>query len=75
MFYVPIGGISDSVLEFLGYHLVHEGSDFALYRDYQGDEYIVQKSNPFLMVKDFNDAQALQRAAQNGSGFAVQITL
>jgi len=74
MFYVPIGGIPDATLAFLGYQLISEDTEFRMYRDYTGCEYVVQKANPYLMVHDVNDAQALHAAANNGNGFVIGVT-
>jgi hypothetical protein len=55
-FYVSIQGITDEQLLFLGYRLVKEDPKFKLFEDYKGDEYIVEKSNPWMYVDDMNDA-------------------
>ena len=59
MFFVRIDGVDDDDLAFLGYVLVAEDDAFKLYRDYLGDEYIVDRQNPYLFVEDLNDAQII----------------
>ena len=43
MFYVCIDHLSDDKLGFLGYTMITEDERFKLYRDYTGDEHIVDK--------------------------------
>jgi len=59
VFYVRIDGVPDEMLGFLGYVLVAENPGHKLYRDYHGDEYVVDNIAPYLMVEDLNDAQIL----------------
>lgn len=65
MFYVRIDGISDEELAFLGYTVIVDDQQFKLYRDYRGDEYIVDQSNPYILVDDANDAMILSARAQH----------
>jgi hypothetical protein len=53
--YVSIKNVSEEVLSVLGYTLVHETDDTKIYNHF-GDEHIVDKSDPFLMMDDVNDA-------------------
>ena len=53
--YVSLDRISDEQLEFLGYILITENELFKLYL-HKGEEIIVDKSDPFIMVDDLNDA-------------------
>lgn len=55
-FYCSIKDVPDDDLAFLGYTLIRELGEFRLYQDYTGEEYIVDKANPFLSVEDVNDA-------------------
>jgi hypothetical protein len=56
--YVSIKDVSDELLGVLGYVLVHETDDLKIYNHF-GDEMIVDKADPFLLVDDINDAVAL----------------
>lgn len=61
--YVSICHLTDAELEFLGYSVVRESDEFKIYRDYTGDEHIVQKNGKkFLYVEDLNDAVAMRSA-------------
>ena len=71
MFYVRIDGISDKDLEFFGYFLVAESSRFKLYRDYRGEDHLVVKSRPYLLIEDMNEAQDI--AALSGAQEAVNM--
>ena len=65
MYYVSIEGISDEFLKFMGYDFVAEDGLFKLYRDYYGEEHVVNKARPRLFVDDPNDAAILaSRATQ-----------
>ena len=60
MFYVCIDHLSDDKLGFLGYTMITEDERFKLYRDYTGDEHIVDKQGKkYLMVEDVNDAMQM----------------
>lgn len=59
MWYVNIQGVDDQFLEFLGYNLVHEDHEFKLYVDYHGEDHLVLKVKPRLLVEDLNDAALL----------------
>lgn len=56
--YVSIKDVSDETLGFLGYRLVHETPTLKIYNHF-GDEHMVDKDDPFLMLDDINDAAAL----------------
>lgn len=64
-FFVRVLGVSDDVLGFLGFRLVDEDGEFKVYEDLSGKDHIVEKTNPFIYVTDFNDAQHLSRHADN----------
>ncbi|WP_027163073.1 hypothetical protein [Mesorhizobium sp. WSM1293] len=56
-FFVSINHLSDAQLEFYGWYFVRENSEFKIYgRPYDGEEQIVSKDSPFLLVDDYNDA-------------------
>jgi hypothetical protein len=56
--YVRIDNIPEEKLEFLGYILMDENEDTKIYY-HLGDYIIVDKSDPFLFVHDYNDAAIL----------------
>jgi hypothetical protein len=58
---VDITDISDSDLEMLGYYLVEEDEEFALY-DNKGEHFIVHRKGTrrFIYVEDVNDAIILR---------------
>ena len=58
---VNISGISDEILEFLGYSKVRENNEFVVYQDKYLEDYIVDKEKPYLFVEDLNDALILKR--------------
>lgn len=59
-FYVNIEGIPEDFLEFLGYDLIKENDEFKLYNHIPtGEECIVKKDNPYLLVEDSNDASLI----------------
>jgi hypothetical protein len=62
--YVDITGVSDAELEMLGYYLVEEEDEFALY-DNKGEHFIVhrQGNRRFIYVEDINDAMILRGRA------------
>ena len=64
MWYVNITGIHKNYLEFIGYDCVLSGDEFEVFRHYRGEEFIVDISNPYLMVEDFNDATLLRRQSK-----------
>ena len=66
-FYVRIDGVSDEDLGFLGFTLVGESDQFKLYRDYYGEEFIVDRTAPYMFVDDVNDYEIL-RARSNRKG-------
>lgn len=54
--YVDVAGISDQILELMGYVLVDEGDDFQLFVQ-KGEEHILPKAGRRLLrVEDDNDA-------------------
>jgi hypothetical protein len=59
--YVDITDISKENLEFLGYYLVEEDEEFALY-DNKGEHFIVHRraDRKFIYVDDVNDATILR---------------
>lgn len=57
-FHVSLEDVSDETLEFLGYILIEEDERFRLYV-HKGDQILVDKEDPFLMVDDLNDAALL----------------
>lgn len=69
MFYVRLNGVSDGDLEFLGYVLAGEDTQFKVYIDRQGEQHIVDKANPVLYVEDINDASTIQRRSSNPEAF------
>jgi hypothetical protein len=56
--YVRLEGVSEDQLEFLGYILMDENTETKVYY-HLGDYIIVDKSDPFLFVHDYNDAALL----------------
>jgi len=60
MFYVNIDDTTDERLEFCGFVLIKEDEHHKLYRDYQGEEYIVSNAPPrYLRVEEYNDATCI----------------
>jgi hypothetical protein len=57
-FYVSLNGVDDDTLSFCGYVKIAEDDDHVIYRHF-GDDVIVIKSDPFLIVDDINDAALL----------------
>ena len=64
-FYVRIDGVSDDDLAFLGFTLLADSPDFKLYRNYYGEEFVVEKASPFLYVDDVNDFEILRSKSAN----------
>lgn len=60
LFYVNISHLDDTALAFFGYTLIDEDTDQKLYLCYDGEEHIVDKRNPHLLVEDVNDANAMK---------------
>jgi hypothetical protein len=61
MFAVNIDSTSDQQLEFCGFRMVHEDTQFKLYEDYYGNDYLVRNQPPrYIMVDDLNDADCLK---------------
>jgi hypothetical protein len=59
-YYVDIEGISDEVLEFLGYILVAENDEFQLFIN-KGKEYVLPKTGARLLYfDDLNDADVMR---------------
>lgn len=56
---VSVSHLTQEQLAFLGYRLIKENEAFCVYEDYMGDDHIVQKANPYMVVEDFNDALAI----------------
>ena len=56
--YVRLDNIPEEKLEFLGYILVEETSEFKIYY-HLGDYILVDKNDPFMFVHDHNDATLL----------------
>jgi len=60
LFFVNISHIGDiNQLVFFGYHIINETDDFWLFQCFDGEEQIVQKARPLLLVNDVNDANAI----------------
>jgi hypothetical protein len=57
-FYVNLDGVADGQLLLAGYVLVDENEQFRVYRHF-GEDIIVDKSDPFIVVDDINDAAIL----------------
>lgn len=57
-FYVNLDGVSDGQLALAGYILVDEDDGYWIYRHY-GEDVIVDKADPFIVVDDINDATIL----------------
>jgi hypothetical protein len=57
-FYVNLDGVQDGQLLLAGYVLVDENEQFRVYRHF-GEDIIVDKSDPFIVVDDINDAAIL----------------
>jgi hypothetical protein len=59
--YVDITGIDPKLLEFLGYYLIEECEEFAIYVC-KGEPHMVQKKgkSKYIYVEDINDAHALR---------------
>ena len=71
--FVPIDHLDDSDLEFVGWYKIADDGVFSLYqRPYDGEQQVVSNKSPrYLVVDDYNDAQALSRGSiiigpQNG---------
>ena len=60
LFYVRIDHLSQPELLIAGYSVIIENDEFWLIQGYDGDEQIVRKSFPFLLVDDVNDANAIK---------------
>ena len=57
-FYVNLDGVPDGKLLLAGYILVDEDEQFWVYRHF-GEDIVVDKSDPFIVVDDINDAAIL----------------
>lgn len=57
-FYVSLDGVDDATLLLAGFVLVDEDEAFRVYR-YYGEDVVVDKSDPFVIVEDINDAATL----------------
>ena len=60
LFYVDISHLRDADLEFFGYSLVAEDDEFKLFSCYDGEEHIVAKDRPHLLVIDVNEANEMR---------------
>ena len=40
--------------------MVAEDANTKIYKDYAGDEYLVDKANPYILVDDVNDANLMK---------------
>lgn len=54
--YVSLDGVSEETLNFLGYYCIGENEEFKIYY-HKGEEIIVDKSKPYILVDDLNDAK------------------
>lgn len=57
-FYVSLDGVDEGTLLLAGFVLVDENEAFKVYRHY-GEDVIVDKTDPFVIVEDINDATIL----------------
>ncbi|WP_338241545.1 hypothetical protein [Aurantiacibacter hainanensis] len=57
-FYVSLDGVDDGTLLLAGFVLIEEGEAYKIYRHY-GEDVIVDKDDPFVVVEDINDAAVL----------------
>ena len=57
-FYVNLKDADDGHLLLAGYVLIDENDQYWVYRHF-GDDIIVDKSDPFIVVDDINDAAIL----------------
>ncbi len=57
-FYVNLQNVDDGQLLVAGFVLIGENDHFRIYRHY-GEDVIVDKSDPFVIVEDINDAAVL----------------
>lgn len=57
-FYVNLENVNDLQLSLAGFVLVSENDDFRVFRHF-GEDVIVDKSDPFVIVDDINDAAVL----------------
>lgn len=57
-FYVNLDGVQDGQLLLAGYVLIDENDQFRVYRHF-GEDIIVDRSDPFIVVDDINDAAIL----------------
>ena len=62
-YYVSIANVTDETLQFLGYVLVAEDDNTKLSSHF-GDELLVDKEDPFLLVDDVNDVQLIRGAGE-----------
>ena len=60
LFYVDISHLPVDDLVFFGYSVAYETSEFWLFQCFDGEEQIVSKTRPFLLVDDVNDAHSLR---------------
>lgn len=59
-YYVSVNGLGPQDFAFIGLYLASEDHDFARYVDAYGNDYIIDKSSPFIYLEDVNDAQFLK---------------
>lgn len=57
-YYVRLDDTDDDTLLMAGFVLVEENDDIRVFRHF-GDDVIVDKSDPFVVVDDINDAAVL----------------
>ena len=63
--YVSIAGVDDEFLSFLGYVVVFEDEHTKIYL-HHGDETVVDKDDPFLLLDDVNDASIIRERRRSG---------
>lgn len=56
--YVALDNVSDETLLLCGYVKIDENEDHLIYRHF-GEDIVVFKDDPFLIVEDINDAAIL----------------
>lgn len=57
-YYVSLDNVDDLTLSIVGFVLIDENEAYWLYR-YQGEDVLVDKDDPFVIVDDINDAAIL----------------
>lgn len=60
LFYIDIRHLRDADLEFFGYQMIAEDEIQKLFLCYDGEEHIVDKERPYLLVSDVNEANEMK---------------